>query len=433
MPYEKREKLTAGGYGELIRTNRNYRNLWLGQVVSLLGDWFTLVAVVALLSHYNNSATAISVLLAVRLGPSFLLVPFAGVLADRLNRRNLMLIADMMRAILVIGFLFVDSADRIWLIYVISAMQSALSAIFDPARGALVPIIASEDELVTANALGSTTWSTMTAIGSALGGLVAGLIGIDTAFLIDAASFVLSAFFVARIPSVLGQSHSHGTHTKIHFLNDLAGGLRYLKQRPPVIAFVMLKPLSAISAGAMFSFLAIQARSVFPLGEGGALSYGLLLLAVGIGSGVGPLLGSGVLQKMGETRYNLYKLLALSYLLSGIGYGLFTVMPWLLPAFLLVILGDLGGGARWVFSTTLIQNSTEDRFRGRVLSVELALMTLINVLSSLLAGWLLDTAHLPVLIAGPLFAATQIIIAAIWLYVTLSQKRNRREESLEPA
>jgi len=164
----------AIGYAALVRGNANFRNLWLGQIISLLGDWFNLIASAALVGMLTQSGLAIGSLFVVRMLAPFLISPIAGVVADRYNRKHILIAADLVRAATVFGFLLVREPGDVWLLYALTAVQLALSGFFFPARNAILPDITTQDELGAANALSSATWSVMLALGAALGGLVSG-------------------------------------------------------------------------------------------------------------------------------------------------------------------------------------------------------------------------------------------------------------------
>ena len=177
------------GYLALVRSNRDFRFLWFGQVVSLLGDWFNLIASASLIGYLTQSGIAVGGLFVVRMLAPFLVSPFAGVAADRYNRKHLLILADIGRAITVLGFLLVREPDQVWLLYVLTAIQLAMSGFFFPARNAILPDLVVRRELGTANALSAATWSVMLAFGAALGGIVAGQFGVYPAFVIDGFSF----------------------------------------------------------------------------------------------------------------------------------------------------------------------------------------------------------------------------------------------------
>ena len=159
-------------YVRLLSGNRQYRWLWFSQVISLTGDWFNLIATTTLIAQLSGSGLAISGLFVARMLPPFLLGPVVGVIADRFDRRKILIAADLLRAAVVPGFLLVRTERDLWLLYAIIIVQLSISSFFEPARSAMMPAIVSRKNLVTANALDSTTWSTMLAVGAALGALL---------------------------------------------------------------------------------------------------------------------------------------------------------------------------------------------------------------------------------------------------------------------
>ena len=162
------------GYIELIRQNSNFRWLWCGQVVSLLGDWFNLIASAILIAELTGSGLAIGILFTIRMLAPFFVAPLAGVCADRYNRKHILIITDIVRVFIVFGFLFIRDATDIWLLYTLTTLLFGVSGFFSPARSAILPDITSLRELGTANALGAASWSVMLALGAAIGGLTTG-------------------------------------------------------------------------------------------------------------------------------------------------------------------------------------------------------------------------------------------------------------------
>src|SRR5689334_4149758 len=227
-------------YLSLLRTNRNFRLLYIGQTISQLGDWFNTVAVYALLLDLTGSATAVAWMLIVQMLPIALVGPVAGVVVDRLNRRRIMIAADVLRGCLMFGLLFIRRADQIWIAYVVTALTVAAQAFFEPARTATIPNVTSADELLPANALSSATWSAMLAIGASLGGLVSEIFGRNVAFVINALSFFVSALFIASTrydatpvarPPLRGLAELTG-------VRELVNGFRYIRKHSHVASLM---------------------------------------------------------------------------------------------------------------------------------------------------------------------------------------------------
>lgn len=178
---------------ELLASNRDFRRVWLGSVVSLFGDWFNTIALFTLIGTLTDSPLAVGGVLATKMIAFATCSPIAGIVADRFDRRRLMIASDLLRALIVLLFLFVRDAEHVPLAYVLIYLQIAVGSVFRPAKSASVPNIVRPDQLLTANTIMSATWSTLLALGAALGGLATAALGVEAIFLIDAASYLLSA------------------------------------------------------------------------------------------------------------------------------------------------------------------------------------------------------------------------------------------------
>src|SRR4026209_2957866 len=160
------------GYIDLLRRNRAFRQLWLGQFGSQMGDWFDTIALYTIILNLMGSGRDVGLLLVARFVPSFLFGPISGVVADRFSRQRIMIVTDILRALVVLGFLFVRRLDQLWIVYVLTVLQLGLSTFFEPAKTAAIPSIVSDRELLAANAISSVTWSAMLTLGAAIGGVV---------------------------------------------------------------------------------------------------------------------------------------------------------------------------------------------------------------------------------------------------------------------
>lgn len=413
-----------------MRGNPDFRWLWFGQIVSLFGDWFNLIASAALISSLTQSGLAVGGLFVVRMLAPFLISPFAGVAADRYNRKWILILADLSRAMVVLGFLYVRTAEQVWLLYVLTAIQLAISGFFFPARNAILPDIVNRSELGAANALSSATWSVMLALGAALGGIVAGEWGIYPAFVIDALTFVVSALLIWRVTYLPSRVLENASRSLRSGLTQYIDGLRYLIQNRDILIIALQKAAVALFANGAFQVIQVTlAEQVFVIGEGGGTSLGLMYAAAGIGTGIGPIVAR---RFTGDESRSLRMALAWSY---GLGIlGLAITAP--LASFGVVLLGTLirtvGGGINWVFSTQLLLQLLPDRVRGRVFSTEFALFTLANAVGAAAGGWALDSTGLG--IPGLLWisAALTLIPGLIWvLWVSYGKLAVPQAESAE--
>src|SRR5437764_5950844 len=279
------------GYVELLRGNRHFRRLTIGRLISQTGDWFNSVALFTLLLNLTGSGEAVGLVLIIKLLTQFLVGPLADVVADSFNRKAIMIWADVLRGLLVFGFLFVERADQVWIVYVLSALEIILSSFFEPAESAAVPMIVKRHELIAANALGGATWSVTLAFGAALGGVVIDLFGRNTAFIIDAISFFVSAAFIwaTRIPPLPKRERDRAQRMswlEMTGIADMIEGARYLKTNPHVVALLLVKTGWGLGGGVLL-LLTIFGRETFPLGRDGSASIGLLYAARGTGALIG--------------------------------------------------------------------------------------------------------------------------------------------------
>lgn len=376
------------GYMELLRSNGNFRLLWLGQVVSQLGDWFNTIAVYTLIINLTGSKSALGLLLVTRFLPTIFLAPLAGVVADRFNRRTLMIASDVLRALVVLGFLFIRRPEQLWMVYALTVLQLALSSFFEPAKSASVPSVVSARELLPANAIASVTWSAMLTLGAAVGGVVTGSFGTDAAFIIDSFSYLLSAVFIfrLRLPKRPPRPKTRLTLAKALGIADMRAGLSYVRTRPRILALMLVKPSWGLGGG-ILTLLAVFGESVFRMGDNAARGIGVLYAARGVGTGLGPLIARRL---GGESKRSMETIIGLSFFVGGTFYMAFGASTNFLLALLFLGLAHMGGSVLWVYSTTLLQGAVVDEFRGRVFAAELALITATLALSNFLTGEALD-------------------------------------------
>ena len=246
--YKKEET----GYWELVRVNTNFRRLWVGNLISLLGDWFNTIALYSLIVELTGSPFALGAVFITKMLPSALASPVAGLIVDRFDRRRLMIVSDLLRALVVLGFVVINEPKEIYLVYLLTMLQVVIGAVFQPAQSASVPNITSPRELLTANALMAASWSIMLAVGAALGGFAAEWLGIRTVFFIDSLSYVLSAYYLYRtvIPQSTDKS-GHGSVVKTAVM-EIVDGWTHLKTHPQVGRIAFAKASWAIAGGHLF-------------------------------------------------------------------------------------------------------------------------------------------------------------------------------------
>lgn len=355
-----------------------------------MGDWFNLIASTALVGQLTNQGTAISYIFLARFLPLFVFSPIAGVWADRYNRQHIMVAADVMRAVVVLGFLWVREPSHIWLLYLLTIAQFMLSALFTPARSAVIANIVDASDLVTANALDSLTWSSMLAIGSLLGGIVAALFGGRTAFVADAGTFLFSAWLISQItiPRQLNASMQKGQE-RFRFV----GGMKYLWGVPALLTISLIKGAGSLVWGGINVLEVNFANQLFPLNiqlleiDGGTMSLGIIYAISGIGTGIGPLL---VRQWFGDTPKKMYQAITWGFIWLSGGIFLLSTAPNLWFFLAATLIRTIGSGTVWVFSAALLQTLLPDHVRGRVFAFEFTFLTLTQSLAIFTAGWIQD-------------------------------------------
>lgn len=414
-------------YIALLRKNRNYRFLWWGSVVSQLGDWFNLLASAELITDLTNSGVAISYLFLARFLPLFLFSPLAGVLADRYNRRTLMIISDLLRAVTVLGLLLVRSSQQIWLLYLLLVTQFALSALFTPARSAILSNTVARSDLVTANALDGLTWSTMLAMGAFLGGVVAAVFGARTAFVADAMTFLISAWLISQVAAAPvdessapekrgGRSRERGGWL------DFVDGFRYLRRETFILGISLIKATGSLVWGAINVLEVTIADEMFPMSlpvvervlqidDPGTATLGIIYMVVGIGTGLGPLF---VRRWLGDKPTRLFAGIAISFAMTAIGILGIGVATNITQYLFVVLVRAVGTGTIWVFSAALLQMIVPDRFRGRVFAFEFALLTLTQSLSIYWAGFAQDGLGLDIRQVATITGLFGLAVGLVW-------------------
>ena len=404
-----------GGFrasASLLRRNRDFRRVYVASLISLGGDWFLLVALFGLVLDLTGSALAVSFLLAAQDLTYFVVSPFAGVLADRFDRRHLMVVADMARAVLCLGFLLAQGSSTVWIVYPLLATMACFSAAFEPASAAALPNLVEPEDLATANALSGSLWGTMLAVGAAIGGVVTAVLGRDAAIVIDAASFVASAALIVGIRRSFQEARTTQSHDRV--VEAARDTVRYARRDHRVLALLAVKFGWGL-AGGVLVLIPLLAKGRFQAGEVGI---GLLLAARGVGAVIGPFVGRS---SLGPKDRRLFLAIGVALAVFGIGYAILGVVPTLLLALPAVALAHVGGGAQWMLSSYGLQKIVPDRIRGRIFAFDGMLVTLTFGLSSVLTGWLAEVLHpRTTAIAMGMLA---IVWAIVWMALTTDVRR----------
>ncbi|PYX01251.1 MAG: MFS transporter [Acidobacteria bacterium] len=418
QPEREAPSVSISAYLHLLRENANFRRLWLAQIVSEIGDWFYTLAIYSLLLQLTGRAGSVALALVLQVLPQTFVGPAAGVLNDRVRRRRVMIIADLARFGIVLSMLFVRSRSTVWLVYPLLLLETVMAAFFEPARNAVVPNITSRDEIIVANTLSSATWSVNLLIGASVGGLVAALLGRDAVFVLNALSFLVSAILIRRMR--FEEPHvASAAPLRVHDLLDYSPvleGIRYVRTDRRLLAAVFAKA-GELMIGPSWVLFTVMGHRYFPVHlrgidpqRGAVLGMSLLLGARGIGAIMGPLVSA---RWAGQSDRRLRLGILFGYLIIAAGYGALGAAPNVWIACLCVMFAHCGGSTVWVFSTTLLQLNTEDRFRGRVFAADLGFSMLTIAVGAYVCGLFLDWG----LSARTIAAATGLLMllpASLW-------------------
>jgi MFS family permease len=381
-------------YFQLLRRNRSFRRLWCGQVISELGNWFNFIAglgLVRVISHGDPEVTTIMLL--ARLVPYTVFLPLAGAVVDRWSRRTVMIVTDLARVAVAIGFLFVHSPDDLWIAYLCTALLSFFGTFFEAAKSAATPNITGERDLLAGNALMFSSRFLLMSLGAALGGWTAANVGYPAAFLVNAVSFLASAWSVWIIPDedtrqpVLEKSLDEPVK-KTSYWTDIRAGWSYIISHAPVAAIIAINIIWATGGGAG-NLIYDRLGGIVFAGQRG-ISGDAAVAALYFAGGLGLFIGMMIARRVGnyfEFRVKTPAFIGWALLLQGFLFAAMGVAPNLLWACVLLFLGRIVLGAEFGVQDALLLRLVPDNLRGRVITTDRATEFLTWSLSTTIAGW----------------------------------------------
>jgi MFS family permease len=400
----------------LLRYNRNYRNTWTGQIVSEIGDHFNNIAVFSLAVQTTRSGLVVSGVMLARAIPAILAGPLAGVVLDRFDRKRIMIASDLIRALVAACFIFTIHRHGTWLLYLLSALLMLASPFFTSGRSAILPSIATDEELHTANSLTQTTqWTTLT-IGTFLAGASVMQFGYEWAFAGNALSFLFSAFCISRLhlPSGFRPPRRSLTETDVvRPWHEYSEGLRYMRSVPLIMGLLMVNVGWASGGGAAQILFSVFGEIVFNRGPAG-------LGEVWGCAGIGLLIGGALAYSLGRRlSFEGYKRsIIICYVVHGVSYILFSQMHSFTWALIFIALSRAGVGFSSVMNMSQLLRHVPKEFRGRVFATLDSTTWAVMLVSMALAGVASTTWDPRTIgaIAGALSSTTAIFWG--WAYFT---------------
>ena len=373
---------------ELIKNNRNFRNLLYGQYVSELGNWFNFIAGQGIVRAVTDGAVEpLMIFLICRTLPWALLMPVAGTLADRLSRWKLMMITDIVRVFLSLSFIFIETKDDLWIIYAGSVLMSVASSLFDGAKSAVTPNLVGKDGLLAGTALMFSSRFLLMALGNALGGIAVTFLGYEIAFIINSISFLISAYTIWLIPEQATEMEETRNREKDSFFSEMLEGIYFVMRNPFVATVILMNLIWAVGGGAIQIILERLGGDVYAPRENLSSDFaiGMLWAANGLGLAVGMFLAHRIGAWV-EFRNWTSKFIGLTLILQGLLFGIAGLMPHLWLAAVVFFISRVVIGVEYAVQETLFQHALPDYIRGRISTLDRGLEITIFSFSIYLAG-----------------------------------------------
>jgi MFS family permease len=426
-------------YIQLLRSNRSFRRLWLGQVVSELGNWFYFIAALGLVRQVShNDPEATTIILLARLIPFTLFAPLAGALVDRWSRRQVMIVTDLARVVIALLLLLIRGPNDLWLAYTSTVLLAVFGAFFEAAKNAAVPNITGDRDLLAGNALMFSSRFLLMSFGAALGGWTSAHLGYQAAFIVNSFSFLVSAYSVWLVPEretrqqPVRIEEAPAIESRLSFWSDIREGWAYIIKHAPVAAILGVNILWATGGGAINLISDRLGGLVFAgqNGVSGDSAVAALYFAAGMGLFVGMMIARRVgayLELRGKTvGFIGWALVLQGFLFAGIG-----VMPTLVLASLMLFISRVMLGVEFAIQETLLMRLVPDNLRGRVSTTDRASEILVWSFSTAVAGWSLRaiTPRMLTIVSGLLSATGGVAWLLLFAFKLIRLPRRLDDKS----
>jgi hypothetical protein len=373
--------------------------LWIGQVISELGNWFNFIAVLGLVRVVSNAAPEVTtIVLIVRLVPFTVFAPLAGAFVDRWSRRTVMIVTDLLRVVVALGPLLVRRPQDLWIAYVCTALLSFFGTFFEAAKNAAVPNITGERDLLAGNALMFSSRFLLMSLGAALGGWTSAHVGYSAAFVINATSFLASAYSVWLVPDAetrqqpIADAAVQPKSRYTGYWSDMREGWSYIVSHAPVATILGTNIIWAVGGGA--SNLIADRLGALVFAQENGIKPDSAVAALYFAAGMGLFLGMMLARRAGayfHMKQQTIGFIGWSLFVQGIFFGLSGVMPSLWASCLMLMMSRVLLGAEFAVQETLLMRLVPDNLRGRVSTSDRAAEMLIWTFSTGLAGWSLHS------------------------------------------
>jgi MFS family permease len=400
--------------------NRRFLFLFLGRLISSLGDWILDVTLPVWMYQITGSGVALGAVIILQTLPQILLSPIAGLVADRVERRLLVIVLNLLFALSTASLLFVTEERGVFLIYAVATANAVIGTFLSPAQSAIIPMIVSKEDRQNANSLLGLVGAIMMVVGPLTGGLLFALIGPNATVTIDVVTFLVAATSICLMGKLPEQTFSPITPSESKW-DRIIGGWRVAWQEPTLRTLIYTWGVMMTASGVVMTVLVIFARDVL---QGGDSGYGYIRAA----QGAGMFIGGVLIQVVGK------RVLPNQWFRGGmLAFGPLFILGTLAPSLPIAALCVAAMGSAMVVvaisNQTLMQNLTQNEFRGRVSSTFDAVSNTAILIGATIGGLVVTTMGARNVMLGAAIIAT--VATIIPLIQPLTMPNSDTEKSVE--
>jgi len=377
-----------------VLRQRNFGLLWVGQIISMVGDWVLFVSLPFYIYTLTGSTLATGIMFIVQTIPRLFFGSVAGVFVDRWNRKYTMVIVNLIQALILVPLFLVRSQDLIWIIYICAFADSLVSQFFNPAQTAIIPMLVEEKDLLPANSLNSMSQELTRLVGPSLGGLLFGLLGVGSVITLDLISFLFSAALVALIvlparstaakqeQQLAGSASSMVMNSLVKVWQEWRAGMQLVKKEQLVSAIFIIIGIAMVGEGIIEVLIAPYVERVL---HSTPLVLGWLMSAQAIGG----ILGSLAIPRLSKiiTPGRLMGVCGLTFSIGIIVLAIFPVLPVIVPV---ITIGGAGAVGFFIPMLTLIQTNVANEYQGRIFGALNAIQAIAMLIGMSMASVLGD-------------------------------------------
>ncbi len=420
-----------------VLRQRNFSLLWIGQNISMIGDWVLFVALPFYIYTLTGSTLATGIMFIVQTLPRLFFGSVAGVFVDRWNRKYTMVIANLVQALILVPLFLVRSRDVIWIIYLCAFADSLVSQFFNPAQTAIIPMLVEEKDLLPANSLNSMSQELTRLVGPSLGGLLFGLLGIGSVITLDLISFLLSATLLLLIiaparpdtakaeEQPTSKSGNIVMNSVLNVWREWRAGMGLVKREQLVSAIFIIIGFAMVGEGIIEVLIAPYVERVL---HGTPQVLGLLMSGQAVGGILGALLIPRLSKIMPPGR--LMGICGLTFSAVIVVLATIPVVPVILP---LIAIAGAGASGFFIPMITLLQTTVANEYQGRIFGALSAIQAIAMLLGMGTASGLGDRIGIvPLMLIDAGFNITAALLTFALIRVAISSAQEAQPQTVAP-